>query len=68
MAAGILIVREAGGRVGRLEGAGDIFAEGTLLAGNPEIYGRLEGLLVQATPELRDATALAPLTPGPSTD
>lgn len=44
-AAGILLVREAGGRVGRLEGDDDILGEGTLVAGNPEIYGRLRGML-----------------------
>jgi myo-inositol-1(or 4)-monophosphatase len=45
IAAGILLVREAGGRVGRLEGDDDLLAEGTLVAGNPEIYLRLRGLL-----------------------
>lgn len=50
VAAGILMVREAGGRVGRLEGDEDLLAEGTLVAGNPEIYERLRGLLLEATP------------------
>jgi myo-inositol-1(or 4)-monophosphatase len=48
VAAGILLVREAGGRVGRLEGDDDILAEGTLVAGNPEIYLRLRGILEDA--------------------
>ena len=45
IAAGILLVREAGGRVGRLEGDEDLLAEGTIVAGNPDIYDRLRGLL-----------------------
>ena len=50
IAAGILMVREAGGRVGRLEGDDDLLAEGTTVAGNPEIYERLRGLLLEAAP------------------
>lgn len=50
IAAGLLMVREAGGRVGRLEGDDDLLAEGTVVAGNPEIYEKLRGLLIEATP------------------
>lgn len=50
VAAGILMVREAGGRVGRLEGDEELLAEGTLVAGNPEIYERLRSLLLEVTP------------------
>ena len=50
VAAGVLLVREAGGRVGRLEGDDRLFEEGTIVAGNPEIYDKLRGLLVEATP------------------
>ena len=39
-----------GGRVGRLEGDEDLFAPGTLVAGNPEIYTRLRTLLATTTP------------------
>ena len=49
IAAGILIVREAGGRVGRLEGDEALFEEGTILAGAPEIYEKLRPLLEDAT-------------------
>ena len=45
MAAGIVLVREAGGLVGRLEGDDDLLGEGTLVAGNPAIYPRLGELL-----------------------
>jgi myo-inositol-1(or 4)-monophosphatase len=48
IAGGILLVREAGGRVGRLEGDDDLLAEGTLVAGNPEIYLRLRAILEEA--------------------
>jgi myo-inositol-1(or 4)-monophosphatase len=50
IAAGLLLVREAGGRVGRLEGDDDLFAEGTVVAGNPELYEKLRGTLLEATP------------------
>jgi myo-inositol-1(or 4)-monophosphatase len=45
MAAGIVLIREAGGLVGRLEGDQDLLEEGTLVAGNPAIYPRLGELL-----------------------
>ena len=44
-AAGMLLVREAGGRFGRLEGDDEVWAEGTILAGNPEIYEKLRTIL-----------------------
>jgi myo-inositol-1(or 4)-monophosphatase len=44
VAAGIVLVREAGGLVGRLEGEGDI-AAGTLVASNAVIHPRLLQLL-----------------------
>jgi len=45
IAAGIVLIREAGGLVGRLEGDHDLLAPGTLLAANPSIYRRLAELL-----------------------
>ena len=50
VAAGVLLVREAGGRIGRLEGEGDILGEGTVVAGNPEIYEKLKAILAEAAP------------------
>jgi myo-inositol-1(or 4)-monophosphatase len=44
VAAGIVLVREAGGLVGRLEGEGDL-AAGTLVASNAVIHPRLVQLL-----------------------
>ena len=45
IAAGIVLVREAGGLVGRLEGDGDLLASGTLVASNPAIHPRIVQLL-----------------------
>ena len=50
IAAGVLLVREAGGRVGRLEGDEELFEEGTVVAGNPDIYDKLRATLLEATP------------------
>ena len=50
IAAGILLVREAGGRVGLLEGEGSLFGPGTVIAGTPAIYDKLQALLLEATP------------------
>jgi myo-inositol-1(or 4)-monophosphatase len=45
MAAGIVLVREAGGLVGRLDGDPDLLGLGTLIASNPSLYERLAELL-----------------------
>ena len=45
IAAGILLVREAGGRVGRLEGDDDLLAEGTLVAATGGLFPKLAELL-----------------------
>jgi myo-inositol-1(or 4)-monophosphatase len=48
MAAGLVLVREAGGMVGRLEGGDDLLSPGTLVGGNPSVYPRLLDLLRMA--------------------
>jgi myo-inositol-1(or 4)-monophosphatase len=48
IAAGLLLVREAGGRVGRLEGNAELLTEGTIVAGNPDVYVKLRGLVEEA--------------------
>jgi len=48
IAAGALIVREAGGVVTRLDGKPEVLAPGGLLAGNPVIHAALGGLLRDA--------------------
>ena len=45
IAAGTLIVREAGGRVTSLDGGTDVRAAGAILAGNPAIHDALRRLL-----------------------
>ena len=45
MAAGIVLVREAGGLVDRLEGADDLLAEGTLAASNHSMHQKFMQLL-----------------------
>ncbi len=45
MAAGIVLIREAGGLIGRLEGDDDLLGPGTLVTGNPAVYPRLLDLL-----------------------
>ena len=48
IAAGTLIIREAGGRVTSLAGDDDVRAAGPILAGNPVIHRALAGLLGSA--------------------
>jgi myo-inositol-1(or 4)-monophosphatase len=45
MAAGIVLIREAGGLVGRLEGDDELLDAGTLVAGNPAVFAQLAQLL-----------------------
>jgi len=45
MAAGILMIREAGGFVTDAEGGGDMLTKGSICAGNEAIHGQLLALL-----------------------
>lgn len=45
MAAGILLIREAGGLVGDITGRGDPMDTGNIIAGNPRVYEALGGIL-----------------------
>ena len=45
VAAGVVLVREAGGRVTRLDGSEDILGHGPIVAGNPAMYRWLIDLL-----------------------
>ena len=45
IAAGSLLVTEAGGLVGNFTGEADFLEQGECLAGNPRIYGQLVGIL-----------------------
>ncbi len=48
IAAGILLVREAGGRIGLLEGGEDLLAEGTIVAANGGLYPQIVEVLQSA--------------------
>jgi myo-inositol-1(or 4)-monophosphatase len=48
VAAGILMVREAGGFAGTIEGEGDLLEDGSLLAANPEVFEALRRTLLAA--------------------
>lgn len=54
VAAGVVIIREAGGVVTRLDGTTDVLGHGSILAGNPAIHEALGALLRAA------GTAMAP--------
>jgi myo-inositol-1(or 4)-monophosphatase len=51
VAAGTLVVREAGGVVTRLDGDPDVLGHGSILAGNPSIHAALGGLIRGAAQE-----------------
>jgi myo-inositol-1(or 4)-monophosphatase len=48
VAAGTLIVREAGGIVSRLDGSPDVIRHGAIMAGNPEVHAQLRAALAEA--------------------
>jgi myo-inositol-1(or 4)-monophosphatase len=52
VAAGTLLVREAGGLVTRMDGDADVLGHGSILAGNPAIHGALGELLRTAGAEV----------------
>jgi myo-inositol-1(or 4)-monophosphatase len=49
MAAGTLIITEAGGLVGNFTGEADFLYQRELVAGNPKVYGQMIGLLAPFT-------------------
>jgi myo-inositol-1(or 4)-monophosphatase len=53
MAAGSLIIREAGGRVSDFDGGDGYLESGNIIAGTPKIYGALSKLLSPHTRRLR---------------
>ena len=53
MAAGCLLITEAGGLVGDLEGNETQLESGQIIAGNPKIFGQLlQVIALHLTPEL----------------
>ncbi len=47
MAAGIVLVREAGGMVGEMSGRGDPMNSGNIVVGNPKVYEALGGTIMR---------------------
>ena len=45
MAAGMILVREAGGLVGAVREGADVFATGGIIAGNADLFGTLAGVI-----------------------
>jgi myo-inositol-1(or 4)-monophosphatase len=50
VAAGVLIIREAGGVVTRIDGNSDVIGPGSILAGNPVIHSALGRVVREANP------------------
>jgi myo-inositol-1(or 4)-monophosphatase len=64
VAAGSLLVQEAGGLIGDLSGEGDFLHGGQVIAGNPKIFGQMVTTLAPYREEL--LRQRAPRTPHPS--
>jgi myo-inositol-1(or 4)-monophosphatase len=57
LAAGSLIITEAGGLVGNFTGEADFLHQREIVAGNPKIYGQLVGLLAPYSRVIKDDEA-----------
>ena len=57
LAAGSLIITEAGGLVGNFTGEADFLYQREIVVGNPKIYGQLVGLLAPYTRVIKDDEA-----------
>ncbi|HEU4460152.1 MAG TPA: inositol monophosphatase family protein [Methylibium sp.] len=66
VAAGSLMVTEAGGLIGNFTGESDFLYQREIVAGNPKVYAQLVGLLKPYTRTI-DAVAPAPPAPGEAT-
>jgi myo-inositol-1(or 4)-monophosphatase len=64
IAAGSLIITEAGGLVGNFTGEVDFLHQRELVCGNPKVYGQLVGILSSYTRVIKDAGgAASPASP-----
>ena len=67
IAAGSLLITEAGGLVGNFTGNADFLYQREVVAGNPKIYGQLVTLLAPFTRVIEDAKAAADATAASTT-
>jgi myo-inositol-1(or 4)-monophosphatase len=65
VAAGSLIVTEAGGLIGNFTGEADFLYQREIVAGNPKVYGQLVQILAPYTKVIDDAPAAAPAAAAP---
>ncbi len=73
VAAGSLIITEAGGLIGNFTGEADYLYQREVVAGNPKVYGQLVQILAPYTrvieaPHAAPATTTAPTTAAPEAD
>jgi len=68
IAAGSLIITEAGGLVGNFTGESDFMNQREIVAGSPKIYGQLVQLLSPFTRVINDDEPAAAPTPAPTAD
>jgi myo-inositol-1(or 4)-monophosphatase len=59
MAAGSLIITEAGGLVGNFTGEADFLYQREVVAGNPKVYGQLVQILAPYTRVIKEADGSA---------
>ncbi len=65
VAAGSLIITEAGGLIGNFTGESDFLYQREVVAGNPKVYGQLVQILAPYTRVIRDDGAAAAEAPEP---
>jgi myo-inositol-1(or 4)-monophosphatase len=63
VAAGSLIITEAGGLIGNFTGESDFLYQREVVAGNPKVYGQLVQILAPYTRVLKEAEASLPAAP-----
>ncbi|MBC7620616.1 MAG: inositol monophosphatase, partial [Candidatus Saccharibacteria bacterium] len=68
VAAGSLLVTEAGGLVGNFTGEADFLEQEECLAGNPKVYGQLVGILGKYSKFAPAGEKAAPSAQQPDTD
>jgi myo-inositol-1(or 4)-monophosphatase len=66
MAAGSLMITEAGGLVGNFTGEADFLYQRELVAGNPKVYGQLVQMLAPYTKVIREGAGGAEAAPAPA--